>query len=57
MVEESVLVEANPKAEEPAFRAHYQSGSGWEVTSPTYIDTVVVVFDFGTTKSVSQAVI
>ncbi|MDO9318004.1 MAG: hypothetical protein Q7V56_07365 [Gammaproteobacteria bacterium] len=57
MVDEAVLVEANPKDGELASRATYQTSDGWAVTSPTYIDTVVMVFDFGTTSSVSQAIV
>ncbi|MES3007823.1 MAG: hypothetical protein V4751_08635 [Pseudomonadota bacterium] len=57
MIDEAVLVESNPKPEEPAFRASYQTADGWAVTSPTFIDAAVMVFDFGTAKSVSQAVV
>lgn len=57
MIDQAVLVEANPKAGETGFRATYRTSDGWAVTSPTYIDTVVMVFDFGNAKSVSQAVV
>ena len=57
MVDQAVLVEASPKAGEPASRATYRTSDGWSVTSPTYIDTVVMVFDFGTARSVSQAIV
>ncbi len=57
MIDQGVLVEANPKAGEPGVRATYRTSDGWAVTSPTYIDTVVMVFDFGNAKSVSQAIV
>ncbi|MDP1932695.1 MAG: hypothetical protein Q8L60_14670 [Gammaproteobacteria bacterium] len=57
LVEEAVLVESNPKPDQPVFRASYKTSDGWAVTSPTYIDAATMVFDFGTTSSVSQAII
>lgn len=57
LVEEAVLVETNPKPDEPVFRASYITSDGWSVTSPRFIDVATMVFDFGTTGSVSQAVV
>ena len=57
LVQEAVLVELNPKPDEPALSASYMTADGWAVTSPKYIDSAVMVFDFGSSKSVSQAVL
>lgn len=57
LIEEAVLVETDPDPEEPVFRASYITNDGWAVTSRTYIDAATMVFDFGTTRSVSQAII
>lgn len=57
LVSEAVLVESNPKPGEPALSASYQTADGWAVTSPKYIDSAVMIFDFGSSKSVSQAVL
>ena len=57
LVQEAVLVESNPKPDTPATSASYMTGDGWAVTSPNYIDSAVMIFDFGTAKSVSQAVL
>ena len=57
LVQEAVLVELNPRPDEPALSASYMTADGWAVTSPKYIDSAVMVFDFGSSKSVSQAVL
>ncbi len=57
LVQEAVLVEANPNPDEPALRATYMTSDGWAVTSPSFIDAAVMVFDFGTQRSVSRAVL
>lgn len=57
LVQEAVLVESNPNPDTPATSASYMTGEGWAVTSPNYVDSAVMVFDFGTAKSVSQAVL
>lgn len=57
LVQEAVLVESNPNPDTPATSASYMTGDGWAVTSPTYIDSAVMIFDFGAAKSVSQAVL
>ncbi len=57
LVQEAVLVESKPNPDSPAINASYMTGDGWAVTSPNYIDSAVMVFDFGATKSVSQAVL
>ena len=55
LVQEAVLVEVIPNPTQPVLRASYQSGGGWAVTSKTYIDAAIMVFDFGDKKSVSRA--
>ncbi len=55
LVQEAVLVESNPDATSPAFSASYMTRDGWAVTSKTYVDAAVMVFDFGDRKSVSSA--
>lgn len=57
LVQEAVLVELNPNPDKPALSANYMTADGWAVTSPKYIDSAVMVFDFGSAKSVSQAVL
>lgn len=57
LVQEAVLVESNPNPDEPALSASYMTADGWAVTGPKYIDSAVMVFDFGASKSVSQAVL
>lgn len=57
LVEEAVLVEANPNPDEPVLRASYMTNDGWAVTSKTYVDAAVMVFDFGDRKSVSSAIL
>ena len=57
LLQEAVLVEANPNPDQPALRATYMTNDGWAVTSPTFIDAAVMVFDFGERRSVSRAVL
>lgn len=57
LIREAVLVESNPSPSSPALTATYMTADGWAVTSPKYIDSAVMVFDFGSAKSVSQAVL
>lgn len=57
LVQEAVLVESNPNPDEPVFRATYMTSDGWAVTSPSFIDAAVMVFDFGERRSVSAAVV
>lgn len=57
LIAEAVLVESNPNPDEPAFSASYMTADGWAVTSRNYVDAAVMVFDFGETKSVSQAIV
>ncbi len=57
LVQDAVLVEANPNPDEPALRATYMTNDDWAVTSPSFIDAAVMVFDFGTQRSVSRAVL
>lgn len=55
LVDEAVLVERDPDPESPAFYANYQTDDGWVVTSSSYVDAVVMIFDFGDVGSVSGA--
>jgi hypothetical protein len=55
LVQEAVLVESNPNPDEPVARASYMTSDGWAVTSKTYVDAAVMVFDFGTVAKVSSA--
>ena len=55
LLQEAVLVEANPSPDKPALRATYMTNDGWAVTSPSFIDAAVMVFDFGERRSVSRA--
>lgn len=55
LVDEAVLVERDPDPENPAFYANYQTEDGWVVTSSSYVDAVVMIFDFGDVGSVSGA--
>lgn len=57
LVQEAVLVESNPNPDTPATSATYMTADGWAVTSQTYVDSAVMIFDFGAAKSVSQAVL
>lgn len=57
LIQEAVLVESNPNPDEPVSRASYMTNDGWAVTSPTYIDAAVMVFDFGAVSSVSRAIV
>ena len=57
LVQNAVLVESKPNPDKPALSASYMTADGWAVTSPNYIDSAVMLFDFGATKSVSQAVL
>ncbi len=57
LLQEAVLVEANPTPDQPAVRATYMTNDGWAVTSPSFIDAAVMVFDFGERRSVSRAVL
>ena len=57
LVREAVLVESKPNPDAPALSASYMTADGWAVTSSNYIDSAVMVFDFGGTKTVSQAVL
>jgi hypothetical protein len=55
LVEETVLVALVPDKSTLPTRATYQSTGNWAITSPTYMDATIAVFDFGGAAGVSQA--
>lgn len=55
LVDQGVLVEVDPDPESPAYYANYISNDGWVVTSTSFVDVAVMVFDFGDVEAVSSA--
>jgi len=55
LVEETVLVALVSDKNNLPTRATYKSSGNWAITSPTYMDATIAVFNFGGATSVSQA--
>ncbi len=58
LLEQTTLVANIANVDDPVpTRASYQSSGNFAIASPNYVDATVLVFDFGSTASVSQAIL